>query len=266
MTEVEKAKLAAVLLVFVLIFGTIVYAGSYVAAGNSAQTVSGCESRVFLSTEYTCIAALANSTRNLSMCSILPGQQYSSCIYAVASTQMNASACKLINSTYQGMYSQCIISLAKYSKNYPYCATLGRDAAMQCIANILNATSFSSANGCYSMANATLGAACASYYYYHNAVSTLAPAYCSYLSSKPNTTILYYVMYASALGLGGFRAPGVAQNTEFLGYNESVANYCYYSIAELENNPALCKFASQGGAQLCTYLIANTSASTSNSA
>lgn len=255
-TEMEKAKIAGLVLVFIGIFGALAYGISYFANSGGSGSLAACESHLSLASKYSCIGSLANSTGNFSLCSVLPAQQSPSCIYDVALAHANISACSLINSS-KSLYPQCIVSLAKSSYNYTYCGKVRGTAALDCIASVAVAHGFPNITECATVNNSTLDSACTDLYNYHYALAQNNAGYCSALSGKPGYDSSYIILHASTLNQSG-HSVSLSAEADFLAQNGTLADYCYYSLAAQENNPALCALGSTPAASnLCAHLLQN---------
>ncbi len=252
--ESEKAKIAGLVIVFVLILGGIVYILSSIIAGSSAASVQACENKPLLSTQYACINGLANATENLSICGALPQPQSYSCIVNVAMKQQNVSACSLINKSQQ-IYSQCVVTLSRYTSNYSYCNALPGNSGLQCIANIAYQHSFSDFSGCLGLANSTLASVCTNLHYYGSALIGKQPSYCSSISAKANYQNIYAFTYAAYISnITSLSASGIG----LLKANSSLADYCYYALARTENDISICSMSqSNSDAELCESLMEN---------
>jgi hypothetical protein len=257
-TQMERAKIVGLVLVFVMIFWGLAYFVIASASSSGSDSLSACEGHLFLASRYSCIENLANVTGNLSLCGALPTGQGYSCIYGVALKQMNASACELINSS-QLLYSQCIVSLAKHLNSYSYCEKIRGTSALDCIASVAVAQGFQNIDACSTLDNSTLNTACTDFYNYHYALAQRNPADCAALNSKASYSDSYIISYGLTLNQSGHSA-GLPAESEFLAQNATLADYCYYSLAALEGNPSICALSSLPSAStLCNYLLRNAS-------
>jgi hypothetical protein len=241
----------------------IIAAISVIASSFHGTTLDGCKSIVLLNDRYACLLGMANSTKNISICSYLGGSYKNQCVSDIATETSNAAACSLINST-SAYYPSCVTAVSLELKNATYCSTLPAQDDSNCTYGVANLTGFSSLSICGDIPNASKSSGCADRYYYNVAISHRDVAYCSYEPSAPNSSTLSY-MIGAASGILGLSA----NYTILLHYlNTTPRSFCYYSMATLNYNQSLCSSTAGEISLLCNYnfnkVIVNTSLNLTN--
>lgn len=219
---------------FVLALGTLFLTS---VAGSSG--IGACKGILLAQEKNDCFYSLANSTSNYSICSYIPNRGISyQCISTVALKEQNPLICAKINSSnYE--FDLCIYNVSYAKDNASYCSVLGSNSESTCAYNIARKNQFNNKNDCNPIINASQKNLCEYIYYYNAAASLHTSSYCSLLPNVVNSTLL------TTLITKDFQNNETGNLNNYLGYSElnvSPISYCYYNVAQVENNRSLCAY------------------------
>ena len=210
----------------------VIAAGLSIIATSVGTPISRCERVVFSQQRYACIARLANSTSNVSLCSYLEGGYEYSCVSVIALRAQNTSYCDSLsyNSSY---YAGCIVGISNSTGNLSYCSMVSEPYRSQCEYNVAEKGDFSDVGICNSIANTSLREGCLYRSNYRIALLEKNPYYCSSLPSYQNYSLVYYMV-----GLETHSPYNITSYLPFM--NATPQQYCRYSIAIESDNKTLC--------------------------
>ncbi len=218
-----------------------------VTSVKSSGALSECKAIILQAQRNSCLAVLANSTGNYSVCTLIqPLQGSYQCIGMLAQREKNLSGCQLINPG-NGEYNSCIVSISYAEGNIDYCQMLKGINESICAYAIARQHTFSNLSECGDISNSTMQSECSSIYYNNLALSSRNPSYCSMLSNSTNGSLLSSVIgadsNASTLSSSSLLA--------YLYFNMTPINFCYYELANLLGKPSLCAYTGNTLSQLC---------------
>jgi hypothetical protein len=233
-----------------------------IAAGFSILLTSGgtplerCRGIALSQQRDSCLASLAESTSNLSVCSYLNGSagyEYS-CVSSIALKSLNVSYCSELshNSSY---YAQCVSGISNQTGNIGYCSLISEPYRSQCEYSIAENGNFSDSSLCGTISNSSLQANCEYRSNYRVAFLQKNPGYCSALPAYQNYSLLSYMLNI------GSPEHNITSYISFL--NTTPQQYCRYSIAIESYNRSLC--GSVGGylSLVCSYSLGEVNVSNS---
>lgn len=260
MTEREKAMLLVYVAAILFVAAIIAVAGSYIAnAFSSGQlSVAKCNSYYLSSSKYACLAQLANTTKNASVCGFLPSQQGVSCVISVATLQRNITTCKrIVNNSPE--YNDCFTLLAPLSGNYSNCAQLPESLGFRCLYNISQEHDFavSQIAACRNVSSGFYSRECQYLIYYKAAVLQRNSTYCQNLEGSVNQTTMFNIFqnYSSIIRTanGVIFNPNATQGYYYATFNVTPMDFCYIALAKLENSTSLCDYVTTTeGKALCS--------------
>ncbi len=260
----QKDQAVVMLIAAVLLGGLAIVVAIAVGGSNGSGqlSVATCSKQFTLQSQYNCFDELANSTHNMSICTLLPSVQSPNCAFEVATGSRNISAC---TATYNvpTVYQECILSLANTTTNYKYCNGLKATAAFKCVYEVAKENSFASANTCAALTNTSIAAGCSALNNYINAVAQRSTSYCDALQSSPNVTSLAMMLqnYSAQRqynASSNITRVGLQQSEDLIGIlNVSPRDYCYYQLAKMTGNSGLCGYTTtKEGSVLCQAAFA----------
>ncbi|MDE1856054.1 MAG: hypothetical protein KGH49_02355 [Candidatus Micrarchaeota archaeon] len=248
--EQSRLKFYAII---VLIIAALAVAVSVFPKGTALQQ---CTSIIITQNRDSCLYTLAVSTGNNTACSQIQGQSQGSCYSAVAVATRNASMCS--NSGSNQSVSGCIIAVANYTSNPNLCASVPKGYADGCYSEL--AVKMGSFGTCAMIANGTIRAACSSALDINTAFSSINASICKNASASADRTFLSYVFNMTRKV---FDSPNQTVLTElssiaFLpGQNYSAHDLCYAAVAYRAGTTSPCIGAGQSAQALCTYAAQN---------
>ena len=248
LTESDKKRLFLVAaLILVLLAGVSIALGSIHKAPLAA-----CEGIVLLQNRYTCLNNLAISTSNASVCSKLPYPYNDSCVVNVASNTRSIDTCNATRGS--AFYSSCVSNISASTSDASYCGLITNSSSSSyCAYRVAQESSFDNVSYCRLMNDAYYASQCYALYYYNRATSSSNATYCTYIQNTTNATVLYALSSnGRAFNYSSFNI----SESLYLGIiNATPRSYCYYKVAVLSKNPALCSLAGGTIGELCTYSL-----------
>ena len=239
--ELEKRRWIVLVSVAIILFVIALFA---LFLAKPANTLSSCSSRALPNLKYSCYEYFANQTKNATICNNIPVPTRYSCISNVALLSSNPNLC-----TYTGMPSSyrnyCLDTLGVSTRNSSVCAEMNGTNESACAYGVAQALNFSSADACSYINNNTLMSTCYSKYYYEKAASTGESAYCNYLPSTPNETIMVDILSTAS------NFSRISDAYTYTYYNITPKGACYSNVAALTKNQSLCSDLSGITSQLC---------------
>ncbi len=252
MTQRERLIILAVIAIALVIIAVVV-----LVAASAGTPLSRC-SRIIVSQQRSaCLLGLANATGNVSICSYLHGSQSEECVSGIALASGNPSLCSSLS--YNGsFYAQCVISTGMSSHTASYCLSLSEPYLSSCVYTIAEASNFSSVSECGYITNSSLRGECDAKSYYEEALKSRNASYCADLPSALNSTLVSYMAGASA------RVIGVSNASATLPYLNATTpmQYCYYNVALLGRNSAICSLAGSKLSAQCNATLSTSSSYT----
>lgn len=239
-----------------------IVAGFTLVATSGGTPLSRCNGILISQQKAECLLALANSTKNASVCGYLASSLAGQCITNIALLSGNASICDGIPSN-SPTYAGCLTGIGTAKHDSSYCSGLGEPYLSTCAYSVASGENFSDISVCSMIGNASLNADCNAKSHYNHAVLFRNATYCSYLPKAYNYSLVSYISQSSA------RLFGFANVTSTLTYlNTSPSSYCYYNLALLNYNKSLCGSVTGQLGTLCGYQLstpASYNASAANS-
>lgn len=250
MKTTQKERMVALAVITVVL---IIAAGVALVATSAGTQLGRCTRIVVSQQRYSCLLELANSTANASVCGYLSGAQAEQCISGVALVSGNASTCSSVVSNATS-YAQCITSVGTAKHDASYCSVLDEPYLSACAYGIAESGNFSDRGACGLIGNLSLRNDCMSKSYYNEAVLSKDAAYCTYLPSVLNTSLVLYMSQSSA------QLFGISNATATLPYLNATTpqEYCYYNLALLGRNESLCGAVTGQLNTLCRAPFTNT--------
>ena len=266
LSEHGKIKLLILVAMALLIISLIVYVVGISAAPSQKQlSLSTCAGYFNTLEKYQCVDFLANSTDNLTECSMLPGYQADVCYYDTALGRHNISACSRITAnttTTASAYDNCVISLANSPADMGYCGTLSINDGLRCIYNISVRAGFSNASACDQISSAFFGNECRYLDFYYQAQQMKDAADCGYLQPTANDTTLSLLLMNNETGFStnpNLTIERALLPAYYLQQNVSPRDYCYLKLAQSESNRSICSLATtKTGGALCNATFEGT--------
>ena len=257
LTESDKKRLFLVAaLVLVLLAGVSIALGSI-----HKSPLAACEGIILLQNRYSCLNNLAASTSNVSVCSKLPYPYNDSCVVNIASNTRSISACNATHGS--AFYNTCISNVSASTSDASYCGLITNSSASSyCAYRVAQESSFDNISYCELMSDPYYAGQCNALYYYNLATSSGNVTYCANIQNTTNTTVLYALSSnGRAFNYSSFNISG----SLYLGMiNATPRSYCYYKVAVLSKNPAICSLAGGAVGELCTYSLYTYSNITTN--
>jgi hypothetical protein len=254
-TESERRLVLVGVAVLLLVVAVVV-----LLIGSIRPTpLQSCKSIVFSKQRYDCIYALANSTNNYSICSLLAGSGPSQCITLLAEREVNASGCGKLGSS--PAYSSCMENISYMSHNVGYCLRLNGSNESSCAFNVAKGEQFMNLSECSDIRNASSSLLCSDIYYYNAASRLDAPNYCSYLPDVNNHTLLSIVETKDYVNQ---TLASESQSITTAIANVTVSASCYYNTAILTKNRTLCSYSGGTLAASCSGYLNSTTNNTLN--
>jgi hypothetical protein len=252
--KMETTQRERMMALAVITAALVIVAGLTLVATSGGTPLSRCNGILISQQKAECLLALANSTKNASVCSYLTSSLAGRCITNIALLSGNASICDGIPSNSQ-TYAGCLTGIGTAKHNVSYCGGLGEPYLSTCAYSVASGENFSSILTCSMIGNASLSADCSAKSHYNDAVLLRNATYCSYLPTAYNYSLVSYISQSSA------RIFGLTNVTSTLAYlNTSPSSYCYYNLARLDYNRSLCGLVTGQLGTLCGYQL-STSAS-----
>ncbi len=243
MSEGERRLVTALIAVALLAIALTIVA---VTAARSETSISSCKAIILTAQRNSCFAALANSTGNYSICSLVQPQQGSyRCISAFAQSRENVSLCSLIGAG-NGEYSSCVTAIASSEGRMGYCLMLAGENESACAYGIASAGMFRNISECNEISNLSKSSACSGIYYNNLAISTRNASYCSMLQNFGGASTLSAILAQNTTG-----SSLSSELLPYLYFNATPSNFCYYELANLLGTPNLCAYTGTALSQLC---------------
>lgn len=249
LTNKEKNIILFAFLMLVII--AIFY---YISTLNSSTTVvirSSAAAKCGYSSNYSkCIETIAIQSDNTTTCnSTLAGNTKINCIYNVALKNNNITQCNELNSSYN--YSiNCKLAVINKTKNYSACSSIQQPYSSFCLYAASKSENFSNLSACSKIQNKTDAITCNNLYYLNLAIKNKSANDCSYLSNTTSfSDILTLINYNSSSNtlqqnINNITSTSYFSQINFTNYqmflNSTPRDYCYYKLAEIENNSSTC--------------------------
>lgn len=196
----------------------------------------------------SCYLSLANYTMNATLCSKISNQgTMAGCVTSIAVQRANATLCSGLSGS-GSLYAQCVYKASLAQGSASSCASLPSPYSSQCAYDFAQSQGFSSNATCNYISNASQRSLCIRLYYYSTALARKNPAYCALLPNVTNQTIIGGIVQQNA---GNYSA--LQQQAQLAELNLTPLGYCYYRVAQLTSDYALCSTQPGLLGQLCSY-------------
>ena len=234
------ALIAGILVVTAIVLLTVTQGPHTVSrGGGSGQLAASCSGYLYTQDYYNCIYNVANTTKNTSVCNVLPAFGRDNCLTGVAVKTQNISVCGKMGSS-SPAYGGCVTTLLRTTMNMSYCETLQFPLSSECIYNLSAKTGFSNLTMCSELLNSTYSTACTDLYYFEKADSTGDPTYCANLEKSAGPISLYTIeLNESETNVSGPQYSG--QILENSALNFTPYAYCNYRLAVDFKQKSLCQ-------------------------
>lgn len=235
----ERLRIYAVITVVLIALAIIVS----VSTDHRQIGLKGCLGIALGGYRDSCLTALANSTRNVSICGYVSGASAGYCYSAVGEASLSAKACAMVSSETERY--NCISYVANATSSPGACSYLNGSDNTACVEGF--AASKANSSACYSMSNATEAGICASSVDLGLAENLGKPSYCAMVSgtSDANTTeriiaLSSYVHYGESPN-ATFSLTNPAEYISAGNLTPSARDLCYLSVASKDSNASICR-------------------------
>ncbi len=248
-TESEKRLVLLLVVTLLIIIALIIVLSNITAPPSSGQLgFSKCNGYAISTQKYSCLTTLAESTKNTTLCNLMPPYERNNCLLGVAQLAASINVCNLINSS-SPYYSQCIGTVSATISNASACSTLSGYPLEQCLSNSYSSLTLAQ---CGAMQNQSSKNVCLYVYYYKSAIGFRNGTYCGMLPNATNESVLQTLVKIQY----GNVTTATANVTlpELYGLqsaNPTLRQFCYYQLAQEEINKSMCGIAGGTVAALC---------------
>ncbi|MGC8647554.1 MAG: hypothetical protein ACP5SA_01905 [Candidatus Micrarchaeia archaeon] len=238
-----------ILLIGFTLFLVILAIALLILSGVKKSPLQECESIVLQQPRESCIANLAFSTHNATMCGMLKGEGSAySCIEGLAESTNSIALCNSIaNLT---LKNECIYHIALNTSNQTACSLLSGQLLSNCFYNFSQKENFANMSICTKIQNLTLMQKCRYINVYHSALDTLSYKYCLELPNTTNGTVLSYILSANASSYENLEIAFEATN-----FNITPQEYCILQIVNKTRNETLCNSTGGIASSICKGLF-----------
>ncbi|HUC39083.1 MAG TPA: hypothetical protein VL944_03050 [Candidatus Acidoferrum sp.] len=225
--------------------GVLVVIALFTLVATSGGTpLTRCTRIIIQSQRSSCLFELANTTGNATVCLHISGSGEGGCIANVALQQNNVSLCSLSGNA---TFAACVSALGEKERNPSYCSSLQDPYESICTYAALQAGNFSNVGECSLILNGSVRDNCTYRSYYNLAVSSRSGAYCSYLPTTFNSSLINFILSSSTQLFGIANA-----SLTISSLNTSPQSYCYYNLAHLTSNISLCSMTTGQLKMICS--------------
>lgn len=217
-----------------------------------------CKAFLLENSRYACLASLAVSSLNATVCGSLPVQYADPCYSQVALRAHESSACLSVTNSTAGY--ACTEAVALATGNYSLCTGIGEPYAGACARGI--AVRLGDPSLCGITGNATSSAECSSIIYITRMLRSGDAGYCANVTSAANESVANYVI-ANITYLSGSQFANATASLAALAFMPNLTygarDFCYSLAAEKLDNATLCaKIGDSAAADLCSSQLATT--------
>jgi len=212
----------------------VVAAVAFVLLVPHSGGLAGCRAIALQGNRYSCLYSLAVSSGNASACSYIQGGGADDCYMQVALQTMNPSTCNSLSS-YNYTYD-CVSEIANRSDSYATCGYLNGTSRDSCIIQL--ALKLDNASACSSVSAGFESQVCSSAVYFAEAKAGGNATYCGMVYNTTNQTEASAVISLAEqrnIGLAnfslGFSPLADIQSPEGIPYNYSLRDICYLTVA-----------------------------------
>jgi len=243
----ERDKKIIYLFVAVVLF--IIAVILLTISGFRKTALQECTGIVLQQPRDSCLANLASSTSNISICSFIKNNsQYNNCVFNVADTHNSVVLCGNLNSS--AMRSACIYNVSVRTSNESVCSMLAEPYESKCFYNYAELGNFSNLNICSNIPNSSMMQKCVYLYYYNAAIRYKSYPYCSHLPNSTNSTIISYLITQNMSNYENIEA-----SIEMSMLNITPQDYCYIELANETKNISVCALTYGTAKEICGALI-----------
>ncbi len=260
----EKLRLYLAITILLAVFAVALY-----LITPNTRTKSGCLSFLTPTARYSCLGHLALSTRNATLCSIMPVAYADSCYKAVGTETLNYSICAGIHDP--GYAASCAESIANTTGSAKPCSVLNGTYRNGCVAT--SAVKLLNESYCAYASNASAAELCSSAVGVALSEKSGNASYCASVNNSIDPAVTGSILqYSGASGytLGNI-STALGTPLSYLeygsGFNLSARDICYLKLASKLHNGRYCSYiynASAAGICNSTFAsaasVANTSA------
>ncbi|MDE1810755.1 MAG: hypothetical protein KGH66_01820 [Candidatus Micrarchaeota archaeon] len=216
---------------------------------HGSSAIRSCGGILLSIPKNNCYTALANYTKNASICGKVSGTaSQAGCIISVAQQSDNLSVCSQL-ANYSSYYmSLCVSGASTKQSSVASCTQLAEPYSSQCAFSIAAEQNFSDNSTCSYVSNLSQRYVCSSMYYYARALADRSPSYCSLLPNAANQGIMGAISQQNS---DNYTLQ--IQQIQLAELNVTPQNYCYYRLASITSDYSLCTGAPGLLGQLCTY-------------